>query len=428
MRLPIHYWIPLFVIAALGLWAFPLVQISRAEIDSKAESDEGHESDAPEDSEKPPVSISRDAEGRPVLTIETEAAERMGLKCGPIVAGHLNPSVTAYGRLEADPSMSFTVRSPVAGFLRCAPDTSWPMPGAILSEGGTICLIEPRLTPVDRYDLTTKLAQAHAEVDEVSADLLAANSSYESKKRLNESQKVVAERALEEARAKVMSGEARLIAAKQTVRLLEDAMHLGKDFTGGIPISLSRAGVAVEVLAQPGEAVESGEPILKTVDFSRLVARVALPPGTIPSGMPKAARIEIVGSATHVLSGKVLAALPADSTVTGLAFLVSMTNEEAVVRPGLAVIAHLELPGEPMSGIIIPRESVVRYGGSAFVFVRTADGQYTREPIDFDQPVEAGWFATSGPQVGAEVVVTGAGTLLSEELRGQIEAEAEGEE
>ena len=81
---------------------------------------------------------------------------------------------------------------------------------------------------------------------------------------------------------------------------------------------------------------------------------------------------------------------------------------------------YLKIPGEPLAGVIIPREAVVRTEGAGWTYVLNAAGDaFTRIEVALDHPTEAGWFVSKGLTASNYVVVTGAQQLLSFELKGQ---------
>jgi hypothetical protein len=87
------------------------------------------------------------------------------------------------------------------------------------------------------------------------------------------------------------------------------------------------------------------------------------------------------------------------------------------------VTVWLQVPGEPLAGVIIPRDAVVRLEGAGWVYVMDKDkgGEgFTRRKIPLDRPTEGGWFVTGNVKVDDYVVVTGAQTLLSEELKAAL--------
>jgi RND family efflux transporter MFP subunit len=422
-------WIVILGVGAVAVWGVarglqaPAHEAKAETEESKTDKDEEHGEEAR------PVQFVRDAGGNALLTVNAETQQRMGLEVQPVEAARHQPSVKAYGCLEQDPEASFTLRAPVAGFLELTRDASWPKLGDRLAADAVVGSVRPRLSIAEHYDLTARLMQARAEVDEFKAELGAAKSSYESKKKLNEKEKVVTDRAVEEAEAKVKSGEARLQAAVQTAKLLEDALTTGRNPSGSVPLAAGLAGDVVGVLAQPGEVVEPGEPLLKIADFSRLLARVEVPAIGAAPAVAASARVIVLGCDDSVLPAQVMASAPLVNAATqSRAYLLSVKPPKQGIRPGTAVTAYLNLPGGPIDGVVVPRAAVIRYAGSAWAYVERGEDRFLRTMVEVNEPVDEGWFVRSGIVAGDQVVVVAAGSLLSEELRAQIEAEEAGGE
>lgn len=436
-------WVALALVAVATLWASRQVYRAWEAHEDEEESEHRSEARAPnaatsrgadaavhgEEEPELPVKVSRDEHGHAVLSIREEAQRTLGLATTRPAAADYRPSQRAYGALQADPARTFALRAPVAGYLELPAGAAWPRLGDAAHPGAVIGAIRPRFTPSEQYDITTKWMQAQSEVEEIKADLAAQRASYESKRRLNKDGKIIADRAIEEAEARVKADEARLDAAIRTARLLEGALQAGGDALALFPLKTARAGEVVEVGAGPGEAVDSGQVVLRTADFQHLLARVEAPqfPSTVP--MPANARVSIPALNDAVLSGRVIAETPlTDSQFQGRAFLISVDTGSLRLRPGMAVVADLELPAAPASGVVVPRSAVVRYGGSAWVYVEVSKDLFNRRMIPTDAPLESGWFVAAGLAPGDEIVVAGAGSLISEELRSQIESEEEDEE
>jgi hypothetical protein len=103
----------------------------------------------------------------------------------------------------------------------------------------------------------------------------------------------------------------------------------------------------------------------------------------------------------------------------GQGFLFLLKPNSLRLTSGEAVVGYLKIPGEPLAGVIIPREAVVRVEGAGWVYVLNSAGDaFTRVEVALDHPAEAGWFVTKGVSSGDYVVVTGAQQLLSIELKG----------
>jgi hypothetical protein len=100
--------------------------------------------------------------------------------------------------------------------------------------------------------------------------------------------------------------------------------------------------------------------------------------------------------------------------------------------PGATLVAWLALPGAPRSGVIVPRDAVLRHEGETFVYLQK-DDVFQRQAVALERPVADGWFVGVGTndhsparannhpplQPQEKVVVVGAQQLLSEELKGQ---------
>ncbi|HWF19068.1 MAG TPA: hypothetical protein VG754_07360 [Verrucomicrobiae bacterium] len=107
-----------------------------------------------------------------------------------------------------------------------------------------------------------------------------------------------------------------------------------------------------------------------------------------------------------------------DPQIQGQGIVLQVKTNESHFLVGEAVTGFLKTPGDTLSGVIVPRSAVVRANGAAWVYAQTADEQFTRKEIALDHPVEGGWFVTEGVAAGDKLVIAGAQTLLSEELKG----------
>ncbi len=363
------------------------------------------------------------------LRIERDAQERIGLTLATVQPAQLRAEIIALGKLEEDPRGSFVVRAAVAGYLRADPH-DWPTLGAVLRDGTPLGVIEPRLTPMEQLDLASRRLEVGALVQETEAELEAARASYEGKLVLSANGKMVSDRELEEAAARVESNEAKLAAAQCTLELLEDQ---GKNPAGGLgslPVTVERGGQVVEAPVRPGEIVDSGQVLLRVASFERLIARVELPLGETWDAMAGAQpRIGVIGVARPVVAAKLVGrAARVGADTRGETWLLAVRNEQGTLRPGTPVVAHLPQAGEPLHGVLIPERAIVRYGGLTWVFVRTDKATYERRDVPLHSPTPDGWFVTEGVTPGEMIVVTGAQALLSEQLKEQIEAEEESAE
>jgi hypothetical protein len=375
-----------------------------------------------------PSPTARRAGDEVVVTLDAEAQRRIGLRTEALQPAALQPEVTAYGSLEADPSRSFTLRAPLAGRLASPPGRAWPGIGATVADGQVVGQLEPRLAPVERVDLAARLAAARADLEAVTASLVAARAALERARTLNAEGKIVSDRTLEEAEARVRGEEARLHALTEAVGLIDASLTARSGATGSRPLAVGHGGEVVEVPVQPGEAVESGQPLLRVARFDRLLARVYLAAGQSVEEMSPRARIVVFGHEGSPLGAeRVALAAAADPTTRGQTVLFRVGSTGFPLRPGAAITAYITIPGPTRTGVVIPRTAVVRSEGRAWVYVQLGEPRFRRQAVSLDAPTPGGWFAASGVGPGDRVVVDGAQTLLSEEFKSQIKLEDTGE-
>jgi len=367
--------------------------------------------------------VSRTAEGAVAVTLDEEAQTRIGLRVEALAAATHRPESIAYGILEEDPAGAFTLRAPMAGVVRCAEGRGWPAIGERLVADAGIGWIEPRLGPVEQVDLATRAVQARAEFDEAVAALSAARASYESKKALNAENKVVSDRALEEAEAKVKGAEARCSGCRRIVSLLESSPTTNEGIAR-VPLRVAQDGDVINVGVRADEVVEAGQMLLKVVSYDAFLARVELPIGAAMDPTATSARIVPVSDESSSLQGERVAQTAAsDAGPKGLVFLYRVQRDDRPLRPGQPVIAYLPASGGELTGVRIPRSAVVRTSGRTWIYVQVSVDTFVRREVLVTNPIAEGWFATSGFSSGDRIVVEGAHTLLSEELKPTIEQE-----
>ena len=161
--------------------------------------------------------------------------------------------------------------------------------------------------------------------------------------------------------------------------------------------------------------------IQSLTSLDNVLIRLDLSAGQQLPAQPSGARVIALSGAST--SADVLGhALAVDPQTQGEGLILQIKGNELRFLVNEAVIGYLKMPGEPLAGVIVPRSTVVRAQGAPWVYVQTADDQFTRKEIQLDHPVENGWFVTNSVAAGDKLVVTGAQTLLSEELKGALGA------
>lgn len=153
-----------------------------------------------------------------------------------------------------------------------------------------------------------------------------------------------------------------------------------------------------------------------------VLIRADLLPGERLSDRPRAARVTTVDDTAHPLAADAVFAAPSIGRLTqGQGWVLRIDAAPDTLRPGAAVTAFLERAARPETGVVIPRHALVRVAGTTWAYVQVGPEEFTRREVVLTAPLQDGWFVTSGFRPGDRLVVTGAQTLLSEELKSQIQ-------
>ena|SRR5437867_1816746 len=361
------------------------------------------------------------------VTLKPEQVEHAGLKTQPVRTATLAPEKRLFGVIQEDPGASFVVRAPAAGTIEAARGKEWPVIGESIADGSILGSLRPRPMPSDqitlasqRVTLETQISAARAELRSATASLEAAKKAYERQKALNAFDKGVPDRVVEEALVKVKTEEARAEGAKQTLELATAALPAQAQLTP-MPLSVNHGGQVVEVSARPGESVESGQAVVRVVRLTRVLAALDVPPGEKVNAGAKEARIVPIGSDAKPVTGTRLGTTGAsDPRTKGLVLLyrIALSASAAPVPPGTPVTAYVPEEGEPLQGVTVPRNAVVRYLGKAWVYVAVDANEFERREVSLDHPAPSGdgWFVVDVLKGDELVVTVGAQILMSYEI------------
>ena len=118
------------------------------------------------------------------------------------------------------------------------------------------------------------------------------------------------------------------------------------------------------------------------------------------------------GSVTGVVLGP---ARTAEPRLQSSGLIVEVTGPSAVLLSvGLTQSAHIETRTE-QAGVLVPRAAIIRFRGSAWVYVRAAPGLFERRRLENLVPQADGFFVPKGVSPGDEVVIRGAAALFTAE-------------
>jgi hypothetical protein len=152
------------------------------------------------------------------------------------------------------------------------------------------------------------------------------------------------------------------------------------------------------------------------------LVRLDFPLGSSWTKIPTTARISPAGREEKFLAASSVALAAAISpNMQGESLCLRIDGAEALIlRPGAAVTGFVPVEGPEESGVIVPHGSIVRHSGRAWTYVQINETDFTRREVPMTHASESGWFVTVGFRAGDKLVVSGAQTVLSEELKSQF--------
>jgi hypothetical protein len=186
------------------------------------------------------------------------------------------------------------------------------------------------------------------------------------------------------------------------------------------------AGLHRQLLLQWGAAASASDAATRHPFVEALVrgdaalVRVDLLPGDAVSEQPRSAKLLVVGREQQPIETTAISpAADADPRTQAQGFILQVTKPPFALRPGMALTAWLALAEEAHSGFDIPRSAILRHDGRTWIFVQKEEDKFVRKPVALDTPLDTGWFVAEGGGVAAgdRLVVVGAQTLLSEEMK-----------
>jgi hypothetical protein len=173
-------------------------------------------------------------------------------------------------------------------------------------------------------------------------------------------------------------------------------------------------------LEPPVGTARQHDPFLEKLRDHTALIRADLPAGTRLENQSQTARIISLANKTAPVAAACFDLLPAldpQSQQQGVLFTADQPADSRLAW-GEAVTAFIQLPGEPVSGVVVPVGAVLRYEGAGWVYVQSDTNQFLRAAVPLDRLLDGGWFVADTLSATNHIVVRGAQSLLSAELSG----------
>lgn len=263
--------------------------------------------------------------------------------------------------------------------------------------------------------------QARSEIALARATIGNNQQQYQRLKALNEDDKNVSDRAVQEALAAVNSDKAKITAAELQLSNLQNAVKLQWGET------LSSLVFDNKVFSD-----KLAPHLANLLNRKNVLVQVSFPPEfTTPTTGSTLNLNPLNTTGAAIKAIYISPAALSDANGYGKTFYYSAPAES--LRIGMRVSAEVEASNnKASSGVVIPNQALVWYGGKPWAYFKQSknkagDDQFVRKPITADTEVgtgtSVGWFNQHVDEANSEVVVSGAQLLLSEEFKNQIKNE-----
>lgn len=200
-------------------------------------------------------------------------------------------------------------------------------------------------------------------------------------------------RSVEAARAQAQADAARAALAER---------RIGLEFGPGLARLGARSRAQLIVAAAVGRAA------LVRIDFSE------------PSALhARRVLVHVSRQAPTIIAIPIGSAAGADARMQTVGLLAIVRGAAGASLPaGRTFVANVETGGSE-TGVIVPRDALVRYGGKVWVYQQTSANSFVRREVADARLENEGWFVSSGMRPGDVVAIEGVGSLLAFERGGE---------
>jgi hypothetical protein len=196
----------------------------------------------------------------------------------------------------------------------------------------------------------------------------------------------------------------------------------------------ARADAARVTLARRRLGLEWGPAIARLSDRNRVAlinslaaGRAALvridTPSNAGQGGVRTAMLEIAPDQPPVRAVVLGPARTAEARLISSGLLAEVAGPAAAsLSVGFTARARLEA-GSARTGVILPREALIRSDGGTWAYVRKGPDSFERRAVESPAPADGGLFVAKGFAPGEQVVTTGAGAVFAAEHAPAAEAD-----
>lgn len=231
---------------------------------------------------------------------------------------------------------------------------------------------------------------------------------YQRYKQLNEDDKNVSDKAVQEAQALLVNDQTQITATQAQLKALTDTI-------------IAQWGQPLAMLVTHHPA--SG-PLHDLLVQKKVLVQVSFPLSyQVPEAHSSLYISPIQDEVAPIKADYVSQSIQTDISNIGKTYFYSASAD--FLRVGMRVnVVPVESSSATIKGVIVPNQAIAWHGGMAWIYVKTKPDTFLRKPVASDIELDNGWFDSS-LSPGTEVVTRGAQLLLSEEFKFQIKNENE---
>jgi hypothetical protein len=260
-------------------------------------------------------------------------------------------------------------------------------------------------------EIRTRYLAALADGNVTRSAITSAEQNLQRLQLLNQDDKNVSDRAVQEAQSNLNSEKAKLATSATLANGIRDNMR-------------QQWGATLTNWATQTAGNSEIQSLLQSHD---VLLKITLPFDITPN-KNAALQISPMGSQVQLVKAQFISDAPqADGAIQGKTYFYRAPAGN--LRAGMRITTHLETLGKASSGVIVPHEAVIWYANQAWVYQKMGADKFIRRLISTETEIEneaiSGWYNTAGLAANDEVVNSGAQLLLSEELKYQIKNENE---
>lgn len=270
--------------------------------------------------------------------------------------------------------------------------------GATVAAGQTLARLDPT-------DLQLNVAAVRAQVSAAESDLALAKADVERYKALAE-QKFVSQAVLDAKHTAYQAAGARAEQARAQ-------LNVSSNQAGYAGLTSDRTGVVTAVLAEAGQVVAAGQPVLRVARPEEKEILIYVPEGALAAlraarafsvGLPASPQVKLRGALREL-------APAADPATRTYAARIRLLDSDPALQLGMT--ARVALAGaSAQDGVRVPLGAVLERGQGPEVWV-VVQGKAQRRPVKVAEFREDGVLLASGVALGEPVVAVGAHKLVA---------------